>query len=252
VSHVDDVARAWRALLFAPTPVALHGVGPPSAREIVYRDLVRRTLAGTIRRACPHARRIAGEDAFDRLLARAFAEAPPTTPFLHGVPGQYTAWLQTLPVADLPHPAFAELCHYEALEVEVTLATIAREEPPNPPTAADIDDGVVVVIDPSTRLCAYRYPVHRVTSATTTWPAMSSTPVFLCCFQRAEVFTTEVVSPAVARTLVLAADGVTVGAALAQLADEARSLRTTFDGRRVRADLVDLQRRGALVGFRRA
>jgi hypothetical protein len=247
MSHVDDVAGAWRALLLSREPVFFAGASP--ARQRVYRELVRTTLRGAIRRACPHARRLAGDDVFDGFVDRFLQDAPPTTRLLRDVAGQFTAWLSSLPEAGLPHASFGELCHFEALEIDVTLSPTAQDAPPTRALLAELADDAVAVVDPSTRLGVFRYPVHRVTSQTTSWPEPTSTPSFLLCFQRAEAFVVDVVSPAVARVVVMAAEGQPVGAALDVLATEARAAHIDFDRRRVRADLVDLQRRGALVGF---
>lgn len=251
MSHVDDVAAAWRALLLAREPTFFAATNAPPARQRVYRELVRNNLGGALRRACPHARRLAGDVAFDVFVDRFLAEQPPTTRLLRDVAGQFAAWLATLPEDTLPHPSFAELCHFEALEVDVTLSPTTRDAPPETAVVADVADDVGVVIDPSTRLCVYRHPVHRVTTTTPSWPQPSSSPSFLLCFQRAEAFVVEAVSPALARVVMMSSEGRTVGASLDVLAAEATTAGVAFDRRRVRADLVDLQRKGALVGFAR-
>jgi hypothetical protein len=249
MSHVDDVAAAWRALLLSPEPVYLEGPQAPHRRQRVYRALVRSTLGGAVRRACPHARRLAGDDVFDRFVDRFLAEQPPTTRQLHWVAGQFAAWLSTLPGSDLPHPSFAELCHFEALEIDVTMSSTCREIPPTQRAVSDLAEDLIVVADPSTRLAVYRHPVHRVTPTTPSWPAPSEAPSFILCFQRAEAFVVEAVSAAVARVVVMSGEGVAIGAALDVLGAEAEAADVVFDRARVRADLVDLQRRGALVGF---
>ncbi|MBM4279693.1 MAG: DUF2063 domain-containing protein [Deltaproteobacteria bacterium] len=251
MSHVDDVARGWRSLLLSREPAFFDDAVVPRSRQLVYRDLVRNTLGDVLRRACPHARRLAGEDVFSRLIARFLDERAPTTRLLHAVAGEFTAWLATLPADALPDASFAELCHFEALEIDVTLSPTARQEPPSAGLIPDVDEAGIVVVDPSTRLCVYFHPVHRVTASTTAWPSPLSSPALLCCFQRAEDFAVVIVSPAVARILVAAGEGVSVGAALDRLAAEAAGSEAVFDRRRARADLTDLQRRGAVVGFRR-
>jgi hypothetical protein len=249
LSVVDDVARAWRALLLGDEPRFFSEPAASLDRQQVYRTLVRRTLSGAVQRACPHAWRLTGDAVFSSLLERCWAEAPPSTRRMHELAGQFAAWSQDVPPHELPHPAFSELCHFEALELEVTMAKTAQDLPTFGELVVDLDDVVVVVVDPSTRLCAYRHPVHRVTAATTDWPAASTAPTFLLCFQRDEAFVVDVVSPAVARLLVMSQDGVPVGLALRGLAATAASSNVAFDPERVRSDLVDLQRRGALAGF---
>jgi hypothetical protein len=251
MSHIDDVARAWRQLLCDETPTFFQGSHAPRKRQQVYRDLVRRNLASAIGRACPHARRLAGEATFDGLITRFLAESPPTTRRMREVPWQFSTWLASLPAGNLPHPCFVELVHFETLEIDVTLSPTARDRASAPDVIPDVDEAAVVVVDPSTRLCACLYPVHRVTSSSTSWPLAAPAPLFLCCFQRADAFVVDVVSPAVARVLVGSTENQALGTSLDALAEEAAATGVLFERGRVRADLVDLQRRGALVGFRR-
>lgn len=212
-------------------------------RQRVYRRLVRNNLMGTIDRACPHARRLAGDAVFDAVVARWLATAPPTTRLLRDVPGEFTAWLQQAQAQDpssTPHASFAELCHFEALEIEVTLAEVSAH------AAGPLDEGRGLLLDASARLCVYAHPVHQVTSKTTTWPTPSPTPVALLCFQRAELFAVQPLSLGVAKVLMLCADGRAVADALAVVVDEGSAAGIVVDRRRLKADLVDLQRRGAL------
>ncbi len=233
---------ALRALLLGREPTWLAGVD--RRRQRVYRDLVRSNLLNTIERACPHARRLHRAD-FDDVAARFLAEAPPTTRLVRDVPAQFTAWLMQQEPATLPSSArsgaFGELCHFEALEIEVTMSETGRHQ-----TAGAVVDDAVFLLDPSARLALYRHPVHRVTSTTTALPAAAAQPVVLLCFQRAEQFVVDVVSPAVAKLLVCFSQGQTLGAGLGVLRAEAAAAGTVVDVARVRADLVDLRWRGAL------
>ncbi|MDP2340376.1 MAG: putative DNA-binding domain-containing protein [Deltaproteobacteria bacterium] len=233
------IEAGFRALLLNREPKLFDGVD--EARQRVYRDLVRNSLLGTLRRACPHAIRLQGA-LFDQLAARFLEEAPPTTRLVRDVPGQFTAWLmqEATTSTSTVLPAFAELCHFEALEIEVTLSETAAHP------LAPLDDDAVPLLDPSARLAIYRYPVHRVTSSSTALPEVSPAPVVLLCFQRAEQFVVVGLSPAVAKLLMLVSQGQTLRAALMVLNDEATSASVEFDRGRVRSDVVDLQRRGAL------
>ncbi len=261
MSHVDDVARAWRALVLGGAPAFLGGPegtpDAPLARQQVYRRLVRNNLVGVVTRACPHARRLAGEDVFAAVVDRWLDEQPPTTRLVRDVPLQFAAWLAAWPAPQLPHPAFAELCHFESLEIDVTLAETARQrgDVVDPlvvgGAGGGVDERAVVVLDPAARLAVYAHPVHRVTATTTQWPTPTSTPSILLCFQQAEAFVVAPLSPALARVLVQSADGVALGLALDDVAAEAASGGVAFDRARVRADLVDLYLRGAVAGIRR-
>jgi hypothetical protein len=234
---LDDVEKGLRGLLLGAQPALLPGVD--EQRQQVYRRLVRNNLVGTLERACPHARRLAGA-AFDDVAARWLATSPPTTRLLRDVPAQFTAWLAEQDPTTLPHGSFPELCHFEALEIEVTLSETASHD------VAPLDDGAGLFLDPSARLAIYRHPVHTVTKATTTWPAPAPLPIVLLCFQRAELMAAQVLSPAVGKLLLLTSQGASLGAAIGSLVEEGGSAGVVVDTGRLRADLVDLQKRGAL------
>lgn len=236
---LDDVEKGFRRLLLDVEAGAVFA-GVDEQRQAVYRRLVRNNLVGTLERACPHALRLAGAAAFDAVVARYLATSPPTTRLLRDVPGQFTEWLQTQPPTSLPHLSFAELCHFEALEIEVTLAQTASH-----PTTP-LDNRRPLFLDPSARLCIYAHPVHRVTTSTTTWPEASALPVVLLCFQRAELLAVQPLSLAVGKVLMMAGDDTSLGNAINAVVDEGTAAGVVVDRGRIKADLVDLQRRGAL------
>ncbi len=238
-----DVEAGFKRLLLDERPAFFGDDAEGQKRQRVYRRLVRNNLMGTIDRACPHARRLAGDVAFDALVARWLSTSPPTTRLLRDVPGEFTAWLQQTQAqqpTSTPHPSFAELCHFEALEIEVTLSEVSAH------AAGPLDEARGLLLDASARLCVYAHPVHHVTSTTTTWPAASAAPVALLCFQRAELFAVQPLSLGVAKVLMLCADGRPLADAIAVVVDEGSAAGVIVDRGRIKADLVDLQRRGAL------
>ncbi len=222
--------------------------GVPADRQAVYRSLVRNNVRGTIRRACPHARRIVGDAAFDAVAERFLAEHPITTRLTRDIAAEFTQWLQTHETSlTLPSGhsagAFVELCHYEALEIEITLAECAPHVP------GRVVDDATIVMDPSARLAIYRHPVHRVTASTTTLPPPASQPVVILCFQRADEQVTDVISPALGKVLLGAAAGNSVGASVGAVVDEARAAGVDVDAALLRSQLVSLHRRGAISAF---
>jgi hypothetical protein len=235
---VAKIEAGFRALLLSKEPGFFDDVD--EGRQRVYRQLVRNSLLGTLRRACPHALRL-HPALFEQLAERFLDEAPPTTRLVRDIPGQFTAWLMQDPTTTTTTPAFAELCHFEALEIEVALSETGAHAPGGP-----LDDDAVPLLDPSARLAIYRFPVHRVTSSSVGLPEAAATPIVLLCFQRAELFVVEAVSPAVAKLLLLVSQGQTLGAAMKVLDDEATAAGLQLDRGRVRADVVDLRCRGAL------
>lgn len=233
---LHDVERGFRGLLLEREPRFFAGI--ETSRQRVYRDLVRTNLLGAIERACPHARRIFPHE-FAELSARWLTESPPTTRFLWEVPTQFTTWLLAQPESALPHSAFAELCHFEALEIEVTLAPSSITSSSSAPPPSPSEDAELT-LDASARLSVYRHPVHHVTAQTTTLPPPSSSPTVLLCFQRHEAFAIRVISPAVAKVLVLTSQGARFGAAVAVVVSEAVAAGVAVDEGVLRADLAEL------------
>jgi hypothetical protein len=99
-------------------------------------------------------------------------------------------------------------------------------------------------------MAAYRAPVHRLTTTSTTWPSSSTAaqPVILLAWRAAERFTWRELDGGTAKVLVESAAGATLGEAFARI-EAALQPGDTLDRARVNASLVDLCRRGALLGF---
>lgn len=203
LERCDDVEGALRALLLDPDGPLLPGVEP--ARQRALRRLVQNNLRGAVKRAIPHALRLAGPDATDALLTRFLHEAPPTTRFIREVPAAFARFVGALADAELPHPALRELVHWETVELEVLMA----------PDTADVDACASRwVPDPSARLVAYRHDVIAVNESTCAWPDAGVEPVFALCFRAADRVRTRRISSACARALGAIAEGAPVDAVL--------------------------------------
>jgi hypothetical protein len=257
MSSLRDVEAGFRALIMGNDDGTVSGAasggvfaGVPAERQRVYRTLVGNSLRGSIRRSCPHAIRLAGDEAFDAVVDAFLAGCPIQTRLTRDIPGEFTAWLMAR--ASSPSPssstsitssvAFAELCHFEALEIDVTMSETA----PHVPGA--LQAGSRVQMDPSARLAIYRHPVQTVTSRSTSLPAAGPQPTVLLCFQRVEAFEVEVISPALGKVLLGSAEG-PVSAAIAAVVEEGRGVGVVIDAGRLRSELVGLHRRGAIAGF---
>lgn len=241
----DDDALATleegvRALLFSREPRALGGLDEEA--QALYRRLVRTTLSTVVKNAVPRAHALLGDEGMERLLARWLEEAPPTTRILRRVPEGFAAFCQSL--EDPPHPALPELVAWEVLEIEVTHAPDFEGAPP--PSAPDDDGGVLA--HPSARLAVYLHPVHGLAKRPTEWPRPSREPSFLVAYRAAERFHWVAVPKLVAQVLLHTGEGLTLGQALAALEEQAGA---AVDRGLARSWLVNLQRRGALVGFPR-
>lgn len=250
MTKLVDVEAGFRALTMGEHDAPVWD-GVPVERQRLYRSLVRANLKGVLQRSCPHARRIVGEAAFDVVTDAFLASHRIQTRLTRDIPGEFTAWLQAqatspLPSSSLAHHdgvAFAELCHFEALEIEITMA---ETTPPSPGRPVDV---ARVVMDGSARLAVYRHPIHTVRSQTTSLPGPTAVPSVVLCFQRAEALAVDVIAPAVGKLLMLTAGGASVGEALRSLEDEAAAAGLTIDRGRLKSSLVALHRRGAIAAF---
>lgn len=241
MSHQDAMAQAWRALVLGDGTNTFVDVDP--RRQALYRELVQNNLHGIVRRACPHAARLAGE-AFSTVTDRFLAEHPISARFTREIPGEFTAWLMAQPSTSLPDPAFAELCHFEALEIEVTLALVGDHV-----VVERIDPATLPQMNPSARLAIYRHDVLSTTPSSTTWPAPLAQPVVVLCFQANEQFLVERLTIATGKVLLATAAGTCIGDAIARVCAEAEAHGAAVDRGAVLAQLTDLHRRGAIARF---
>ncbi len=238
MADLPDLEGAVRALLFAKEPAPVPGLDDEIQR--LYRRLVRTTLSNVVKNAVPRTKALLGEDALEALLARWLEEAPPTTRILRRVPEGFAAFCQSL--ADPPHPALAELVHWEVLEIEVTHAPDA-DGPARPTTPRE---DAFVESHPSARLAVYLHPVFGIAKGATAWPAPTKEPSFLVAYRAGERFHWVAVPKLVAQVLLHTGEGVTLGDALRAIEQQAGEV---VDRAFARSWLVNLQRRGALLGF---
>jgi hypothetical protein len=217
--------------------------GVPEEIQLLYRRLVRTSVFGTIKNAMPIAAGLLGDEATDALIARYLDERPITTRFLRDVPMQFRDWL--VEVEDLEHhPSLPELVHWEVTELEVLYAPdvdSARIALPRRPAP-----GATVEFHPSARLFAFAHPVHALKKGAKAWPAQSETPTFVLAHRTGEQMRWVSLPVAAAKVLMLAGEGAVVAAVMDTLRAEHGAL---FDEGFARSWLVNLQLRGAIVGF---
>lgn len=255
-TKLEEIEGSVRALLFSREPPDVPGLDEEKQR--LYRRLVRTTLSSVVKNAIPRAKALLGDEATDKLIASWLEQAPPTTRILRDVPEEFVTFCQSL--EDPPHPALAELVHWEVLEIQVTHAPDA--EGAALPSSLDEDAGVES--HPSARLAAYLHPVHGLAKpsaagATLEWPRPSREPSFLVAYRSGERFHWVAVPKLVAQVLLHTGAGLTLGEAFTALEKELQeaqagetegaALRKKLDRGFVRSWLVNLQRRGALLGF---
>lgn len=249
---LTDVEKSWRDLVLATDARLLPNApeapdAPPVARQRLYRRLVRNNLFGIIRRAIPITRKLLGDEGTDALIALFLDEVGPKTRFVRHIALEWAEWLMARP--ELPHPAAGELAHWEVLEVDVALAP-DWEGPAHPRTP---DDSARIESHPSARLVAYRHPVHGLTKTSEAYPPPAGpddAPFILLAWRAQERFVWQRLEGGTAKVLVETAQGKRIAEALFSI-EASLVPGDSLDRGRVKADLVDLVRRGALVGFPR-
>ncbi|HDS1578792.1 TPA: putative DNA-binding domain-containing protein [Stenotrophomonas maltophilia] len=125
-------------------------------RLAVYQRLLFNNLLGLLGNGFPVCVRLLGEPAWSALVRRYFATHHCQTPLFTELAAEFVQWLQAQP--QLPHPALAELAHYEWVE------TALYQLPAEPlPAAGDIDP-LQVPLQRSALAwpLLYQWPVHRL------------------------------------------------------------------------------------------
>jgi hypothetical protein len=217
-----------------------------------YRELVRTSLVSNVLRGCPvaHARLLAaGHDGgITPLIHRFLDEQGPRTRLYRDVPLDFARWLAQLAQDDasaLPHPSLAELIAWETLEIDVLLAPDAEPQQVDRKPS----DALAVVFDPSMRLAAHQFPVHRLKrelgDGEAPFPSPGG-PWVIVAWRGTERFKWRTVTPAFGQLLAVAAQ---TGAALGDVLAELRTMGLKVDAPFLRAQLVDFVGRGALLGF---
>lgn len=160
--HMADPADTLRAQQHAFTahlrnPQAVPApAGLEPRRVAVYRHLLFNNLLGLLSNGFPVCVRLLGEPAWSALVRHYFATHRCQTPLFTELAAEFVQWLQAQP--QLPHPALAELAHYEWAE------TALYQLPAEPlPVPGDIDPLLVPLQrSPLAWPLLYQWPVHRL------------------------------------------------------------------------------------------
>lgn len=149
--------RAFTAHLRDPDNVAAPA-GLDERRLAVYRRLLFNNVAGLLGNAFPVCVQVLGEDGWALLVRRFYATHPAHTPLFPELPAEFVQWLQGLDA--LPHPALAELAHYEW--VETALYQLDADPLPAVPALDPLQ--APLQRSPLAWPLLYRWPVHRLGS----------------------------------------------------------------------------------------
>lgn len=132
----------------------------PEARMRIYRELFYNNIEGFLASAFPVAKALLAGERWQGLVRDFISRHPSQSPYFLEISQEFLAFLGGPPTpAGLP-PFLLELCHYEWVELFLSVAEDELPEPGIDP-AGDLLSGVPVV-SPLLWKLAYRYPVHRI------------------------------------------------------------------------------------------
>lgn len=135
--------------------------GVPARRMRVYEELLFNNLEGFLLACFPVTRTLLGARDWRRLVKAFFAGHRCASPLFRDIPGAFLAWMQARASEAVPdRPYLYELMHYEWLELAVAIDPAEVEAEGLEPDD-DLLEGIPV-LNPTTRLASYRYPVHRI------------------------------------------------------------------------------------------
>ncbi len=218
--------------------------GMDERAQRLYRRQVRKSILGAVRRAIPVATHLTSAEHLNRILGVWLEQSPPQSRLYWQIAGEFAAWLGSAPDLSVPHPAFAELIHWEVLEIDVINAP---DLPASPVLGRDIDDRAAMILDPSARLAIYQHPVHTLDRRSDGWPAPLAVPAFIVAWRNPsnERFKHLQVTPMLAQMVAHLHDGSPLASGWAFL----EGLYGEFDRKPVLDELQRLIEGGAVAGF---
>lgn len=157
-SQLAAIAASVRAL---PDAADVHHAaipGMPAARMEVYRGLIRNNLRALLASNFPVLRQIHADADWNRLVDAFVLEHRAHTPLFTEVGSEFVDYLQQRQQQHLDPPWFAELAHYEWVELalQISDATAAAHDP-----QGDLLTGCPLLA-PTAWPLAYRWPVHQI------------------------------------------------------------------------------------------
>lgn len=144
--HVRDPQR-W------PRPA-----GVPARRMAVYNELLFNTLCGFLDSSFPLCRQLLGETRWRRLNRAFYRDWPLQTPWFREISCEFVNYLAASQFKPPLPRWFAELAHYEWVELAVDIMDSA------PPLHDEAGELMMhpVVLNPAMMNLAYTWPVHRI------------------------------------------------------------------------------------------
>jgi len=126
----------------------------------IYTELFYRNVEGFMANSFPVLRSIMEDQRWHAMIRQYFARHHARTPLFPKMPREFLHFLADEPFEDDALPFMEELAHYEWLELEASLDKREIGEAAVDETS-NCRDGVPV-LNPTARVHAYRFPVHRI------------------------------------------------------------------------------------------
>lgn len=130
--------------------------GMDPRRTGVYRRLLFNNVSGLLANGFPVSVALLGESRWNGLMKQFYGTHECQTPLFTGLAAEFVEWLRNLP--DPPHPALAELAHYEWVE---TALYQMDAEPLRPLASGELRD-LHLQLSPLAWPLLYHWPVHRL------------------------------------------------------------------------------------------
>lgn len=128
-------------------------------RMRIYLELFYNNIESFLSGGFPVARKVLDDTRWHALVRQFVHRHPSESPYFLEISQEFLAFLHDATPEDLP-PFFLELCHYEWVELALS---VAEEELPE--QGVDIDGDLLqspVVVSPLIWKLSYRYPVHKI------------------------------------------------------------------------------------------
>lgn len=153
----QDFQRAFAAHIRDPRR-SPRPPGVPARRMAVYNELLFNNICGFLDTCFPVCRATLGEKRWRQLNRAYFREWPSQTPWFREIPREFVRYLNESTSKPVLPAWFAELAHYEWVELAVDTMDCPM---PKHSLDGDLLDGVPV-LNPTLMNLTYQWPVHKI------------------------------------------------------------------------------------------
>jgi hypothetical protein len=166
---------------FAKSLASLSTDPKAEQRFRVYRRMARHRLTDVIENSFPRLRVALGD--LDPMIERWFDEAPPRSPYIRDIAGEFAKWLSTAELANVP-PWASELAAFEWATLDVQHAHEEEgAEDVRVSEIGELDFERPAILTPAHRILRTRYAVHRIPEDVTGIPEVEEGAFTLCIYR---------------------------------------------------------------------